>query len=107
MRKSTPYSAGDRFNRWTLIERIDRGYWRAQCDCGRFHQVLPHNLRSGKSSQCRNCATRAARLNNPHTTNQMVVTGVINRLPKLTDDQIERLLQSVISERDIRDFNCS
>ena len=75
----------------------------ARCHgCGTDHEVALCNLRKGKSTKCGSCASRASRMTNPHNTNAMVVAGAIKHLPKMASDQLERLLQAVLAERDGR-----
>lgn len=45
---------GQKFGRWTVIERV-YGYrtrWRCRCDCGRISVIFSENLVSGASKSC-------------------------------------------------------
>ncbi len=50
---------GNKFNKWTVIKVSSilkgRVIYLCQCDCGNYSEVLSSNLRSGLSSQCRQC----------------------------------------------------
>lgn len=47
---------GERFGRWTVIERADnrngKVMWKCLCDCGTVRVVLGYNLTSGDSKSC-------------------------------------------------------
>lgn len=55
---------GPRFGKWTVYRRaVSRGrntQWDCVCECGRREIVLAHSLTSGKSTQCRSCASEGA-----------------------------------------------
>jgi len=57
------HQVGDRFGRWTLLERLPaRGTnrrWLCMCDCERVVEVAASNLVAGKSTQCRSCGAKA------------------------------------------------
>ena len=101
---------GKRFGDWEVLSWIppaersqpNRNI-RARCHCcGVDHEITLHNIRRGKSTRCKPCSIRATRLSNPHNTAAMVVAGAIKHLPKMASDQLERLLQAVLAERDGR-----
>jgi hypothetical protein len=55
---------GQRFGRWTVIERVasdSRGHarYRSQCDCGQIREIRANHLRSGRSTSC-GCFSREA-----------------------------------------------
>lgn len=58
---------GQRFGKWTVIERAPnvkyRGVitvmWKCRCDCGAVTNVQRGNLMGGKSTQCKSCGARA------------------------------------------------
>lgn len=98
---------GQRFGQWLVLERAIGGrgrglQWICRCDCGAEAIVFSNNLRTGKSHRCKTCASRSARLKDPQNTNRMVVGGVINRLPKLSDAELEQLRSAVVAEIDAR-----
>ncbi len=52
---------GQKFNKWTVIERADppkhitsngRAYWHCICDCGRESILIGKDLRTGHSKSC-------------------------------------------------------
>ena len=48
---------GQKFGRWTALERIIKPnnrntYWRCQCECGTIKEVMAKNLRNGRSKSC-------------------------------------------------------
>jgi len=49
------YKAGDRFNRWTLLNYNGNRQWLAKCDCGLEQLCYIEHLTSGKSTQCKAC----------------------------------------------------
>jgi hypothetical protein len=53
---------GQRFRRWTVLEKADTGHktarWQCVCDCGVQAIVSGTDLRRGTSTQCRSCASR-------------------------------------------------
>lgn len=58
---------GRRFGSWTVLRYAGvtsqrKTVWECRCDCGQTSDVQGGNLRSGKSTQCRDCGTvQAAR----------------------------------------------
>jgi group I intron endonuclease len=51
------YSAGDKFNRLTLIEDVGSGpeghiHWKVKCDCGVIKEVPVSNVRNGRIKSC-------------------------------------------------------
>lgn len=55
------YVSGQKFNKWTLIERV--GYdkyknitWLCQCECGEQHVLTVYNVTGGHSKQCKQCS---------------------------------------------------
>ena len=46
---------GQRFGKWTLIERVHGTMYIVQCDCGRTNKRLIAALQSLRSSQCKMC----------------------------------------------------
>jgi hypothetical protein len=103
---------GKRFGEWEVLHRIPMAErCKPNCSvlalchgCGVVHEAVLSNLITGKSTRCKRCACRANRLSNPHNTNAMIVGGAIKHLPKLGDEQLDRLLQAVLAERDGRAF---
>lgn len=65
MRNATEHS-GKKFNKWTIIKEvvgdISKRYFgrkfECKCDCGTVKIVLSSHLKSGKSSQCRQCGNK-------------------------------------------------
>lgn len=49
--------SGQRFGRWTALQRIVGAKWMCRCDCGIERAVLSANLRNGVSTSC-GCAHR-------------------------------------------------
>lgn len=50
----------NKFNKWTIIKevlgnKIFGRHFECKCECGTIKVVLASHLKSGKSSQCRNC----------------------------------------------------
>lgn len=48
---------GQKFGRWTALERIVKpgkreNYWLCQCECGTIKEVMGRNLRNGRSKSC-------------------------------------------------------
>lgn len=48
---------GQKFGRWTALERVIKPnnrntYWRCQCECGTIKEVMGKNLRNGRSTSC-------------------------------------------------------
>ena len=56
------YKIGDRFNDWTLLERLPPNRtsrrWRCRCACGTVQVVYAQNVTSGRSKGCRGCVKR-------------------------------------------------
>lgn len=54
---------GQRYGRLTVISRAEnigsRTRWNCRCDCGSMTVVATTNLRSGSTTQCRQCANRS------------------------------------------------
>lgn len=50
---------GARYGRWTVLDSTRSGI-RCQCACGQVAEVHVSNLRSGKSTRCRQCARKKA-----------------------------------------------
>lgn len=54
---------GQRYGRLTVISRAEnigsRTRWNCRCDCGSMTVVATTNLRSGSTTQCRECANRS------------------------------------------------
>jgi len=54
---------GQRFNKWLVLEFDSKtknynSKYKCICDCGKEGIVKDSNLRTGKSTQCKSCATR-------------------------------------------------
>lgn len=49
--------AGDRFGKWTLIEKFDKRRWLCKCDCGTERVVRTDSLKIGNSLSC-GCDTK-------------------------------------------------
>lgn len=51
--------AGQRFGKWTVIEKANRkgncAYWICQCECGVIKEVTGRTLRNGQSTSCGHC----------------------------------------------------
>lgn len=43
---------GEKYGRYTVIERIDGRFWKCRCDCGTERAVVTGNLRNGNSKSC-------------------------------------------------------
>ena len=101
---------GKRFGEWEVLHRIpmaerckpNRSVLALCHGCGTDHQVALYSLVKGKSTRCKRCACRANRLSNPRNTAAMVLAGAVKQLPKLANDQLDQLLQAVLTERDGR-----
>lgn len=52
--EKNPLSAGDRFGRLTIIERLDstKSIYRCKCDCGKIKDVYKNNLVHGRTTSC-------------------------------------------------------
>ncbi len=55
MRKWYTVQNGERFGRWTVVER-GMSFCSCRCDCGYITNVRTNNLLRDKSTQCRSCA---------------------------------------------------
>jgi hypothetical protein len=58
---------GRRFGSWTVLYWVGVSpgrqiLWKCRCDCGTERSVQGGNLRSGNSTQCRECGREAAKL---------------------------------------------
>ena len=45
---------GDKINRWTLLEKINKSgrvYYKCQCECGTIKEVRADHLKSGNSKR--------------------------------------------------------
>lgn len=56
-----------RFGKWLVVEESERSSsggrnWLCECDCGKRSVVDQGNLKAGKSSKCKSCASREANL---------------------------------------------
>ena len=65
---------GQRFGRWTVIERVNGRQWKCVCDCGTEKIVFAYNLTSGKSKSC-GCYAREFRSEN-NSTHKMTGTRI-------------------------------
>ncbi len=66
MRASVIIVTGMKFGKWTVLDLVGsagsgRGYmWKCRCDCGQPGVILAGHLRSGHSTQCRDCGRKQA-----------------------------------------------
>lgn len=62
--------SGQRFGQWTVERKLKtrdaygQVRWSCWCDCGNWSAVVTTNLRSGRSTRCRDCAWKALRAEN-------------------------------------------
>lgn len=53
-----------KFGKWLVIEKTNARttggcvYWLCRCECGKTSIVTTNSLRTGKSTQCRSCASK-------------------------------------------------
>lgn len=56
------YKVGDRFGKWTLIEKLPmvkkNSQWKVRCDCGVERSLAAGNIYSGRSKSCRSCGAK-------------------------------------------------
>lgn len=52
MKKIDSVSIGDRFNRLTIIDKINTEYVRCKCDCGNIKDIRVYSLLDGSSQSC-------------------------------------------------------
>lgn len=57
---------GTRFSSWTVLEHRDGPWYKCKCVCGKVGLRQAHDLRSGKSKQCKGCATAARNTTHGH-----------------------------------------
>lgn len=57
-------SVGDKFNRWTILEKINSDYVKCKCDCGTIKNVKVYGLIDGGSKSCGCLQREKAKLNN-------------------------------------------
>lgn len=79
---------GERFGAWTVRDHTVNNRHKmtqsvVECDCGRFAVVINANLREGKSTQCRPCATAARAADAP--------PPAPPRVKRLSDTDINRI----------------
>jgi len=55
---------GKVFGEWRVLERVFNGkrgtYWKCKCSCGFLGELFGPELKRGKSTKCRSCATKKA-----------------------------------------------
>ena len=47
-----PIHPGQRFGRWTVLEKASKSHWLCRCDCGTVRKVYDGSLKSGASPSC-------------------------------------------------------
>lgn len=58
-----PVTVGEKFGRWTTVERVGKQRFRCQCECGAYGEVSTGNLTSGVSGGCVDCGRRTGKDN--------------------------------------------
>ena len=85
---------GKQYNKWSVLKRLNTKHGRAmflcQCDCGNYSEVSGQNLRSGKSSQCRECGDN----NNKTTTHGLSGTPEYARWTAIKRHERKKILDT-------------
>jgi len=57
---------GNKYGKRTVIEKVENGLYKCECDCGRVHTVPISALKAGKRQMCNHCKgkKRAEQLSN-------------------------------------------
>ncbi len=65
-RKRPPPKVGDTFGRLRVVERVAKGTWRCECECGASAMVHGNKLTAGRKRSC-GCGSVAARALGPQS----------------------------------------